>query len=62
MLVRKFDGEFPDKYFGEVMEYLNINPHKFHTLTNKFRSPHLWRKVKNEWKLRHTVGGDGTDD
>ncbi len=61
-LVKKFDGEFPDKYFTEVMNYLDIKKDYFHKLCNKFRSPHIWKKKSNEWKLRHTVNNDGTDD
>lgn len=61
-LVKKFDGEFPDKYFEEIMDYLEIKPEYFHELCDKFRSPHLWAKVNGEWKLRHTVNGDGVDD
>jgi N-acetyl sugar amidotransferase len=61
-LVKKFDGEFPDKYFEEIMDYLEIKPEYFHELCDKFRSPHLWAKVNGEWKLRHTVNGDGLDD
>lgn len=61
-LVKKFDGEFPDRYFNEVMEYLEIDPKYFIKITDNFRSPHLWKKVKGEWKLRHTVNNDGTDD
>jgi N-acetyl sugar amidotransferase len=61
-LVKKFDGEFPDKYFQELMDYLEIEPEYFHELCNQFRSPHLWAKVNGEWKLRHTVNGDGVDD
>lgn len=62
-LVKKFDGEFPDRYFVEIMEYLNIDPDYFRNeLADKFRSPHLWAKVNGEWKLRHTVNKDGVDD
>lgn len=62
-LAKKFDGEFPDKYFNEIMEYLDINPEYFkNELCDKFRSPHLWNKVNGEWKLRHNVWGGGTDD
>jgi len=61
-LVKKFDGEFPDKYFTEVMDYLDIKKDYFHKLCNKFRSPHIWKKKNNEWKLKHTVNKDGTDD
>lgn len=61
-LVKKFDGEFPDKYFNEIMDYLEIKPQHFLSLCDKFRSPHLWKKVKGNWMLRHTVNNDGTDD
>jgi N-acetyl sugar amidotransferase len=54
-LVRRFDGEFPEKYFHEVMDYLGLKPDYFLELCDKFRSPHLWTKVDGEWKLRHVV-------
>lgn len=63
-LVKRFDGEFPDRYFDEIMEYLEIDGEYFkNKLTNKFRSPHLWGKDETgNWKLRHTVWGGGLDD
>ena len=61
-LIKKYDGEFPNIYFNEIMEYLDIKPKNFFKNLDKFRSPHLWRKIKGEWKLRHTVNRDGTDD
>lgn len=61
-LVKKFDGEFPDRYFKEVMEYLAIDPKKFLKLIDNFRSPHLWKRIGGGWKLRHTVNNDGVDD
>lgn len=62
ILVKRFDGEFPDRYFNEIMQYLKIKPERFFKLCDKFRSPHLWKKVKGKWKLRHTVNKDGVDD
>ena len=63
-LVKKFDGEFPDRYFNEIMEYLEIDPDYFRNeLTDKFRSPHLWGKKDNGiWQLRHNVFGGGLND
>jgi len=63
-LVKKFDGEFPDRYFNEVMEYLEIDPDYFRNeLADKFRSPHLWGKNNNgAWQLRHNVFGGGLND
>jgi N-acetyl sugar amidotransferase len=54
-LVRRFDGEFPEKYFQEVMEYIEMKPERFLELCDQFRSPHLWTKESGEWRLRHQV-------
>lgn len=62
-LVNRFDGEFPDRYFEDVMKYLEMKPEDFHELCDRFRSPHLWGKDENGvWKLRHNVAGKGLDD
>ncbi len=61
-LVKKFDGEFPDKYFNEIMDYIEMKPDDFHRLCDSFRSPHLWKQENGSWKLRHTVNIDGADD
>ena len=61
-LIKKYDGEFPDKYFKEIMKYLDIKESSFHNLCDQFRSPHLWKKIRNNWYLRHTANNDGTDD
>jgi N-acetyl sugar amidotransferase len=62
-LVNRFDGEFPDRYFQDVMDYIGMNPEDFHELCDKFRSPHLWGKdADGNWKLRHNVAGTGLDD
>ena len=45
-LVKKYDGEFPDKYFSEVMNYLEIKENNFFKICDKFRSPHIWKKRK----------------
>ncbi len=62
-LVSRFDGEFPDRYFQEVMEYIEMDPQHFHEITGSFRSPHLWgQEMAGQWKLRHTVARTGLDD
>ena len=62
ILVKRFDGEFPNKYFNEIMEYLEMKTSQFFKLCNKFRSPHLWKKINGKFKLRHSVNNDDTDD
>lgn len=62
-LVNRFDGEFPDRYFDEIMEYIDMKPEHFHQLCDTFRSPHLWGKdSEGKWKLRHNVAGKGLED
>ena len=61
-MVKKYDGEFPDRYFSEIMKFLGLKEETFFKICDKFRSPHLWKKEKNIWRLRHTVNNDGVDD
>lgn len=61
-LIKKYDGEFPDRYFDEILKYLKIEKKIFFNTLDKFRSPHLWKKNKKKWLLRHTANMDGTDD
>ena len=61
-LVKRFDGEFPKKYFREILDYISLEENEFYNLADKFRSPHIWKKIDGDWKLRHTVNLDGEDD
>ena len=57
-LVELYDEEFPNKYFKEFLEYININEKEFHEIVDKFRSPHLWKFVGNNWELKHSCYRD----
>ena len=54
-LVRKFDQEFPNKYFKDFLEYVSLSESEFHNILDEFRSPHLWEKLDGEWALKHAV-------
>ena len=55
MLVKQYDGEFPTRFFVEVLNYLDITVDDFFNTINKFRSPLLWEKLdNNQWKMKHT--------
>ncbi len=54
-LVRKFDQEFPNKYFKDFLEYISLSESEFHNILDQFRSPHLWEKIDGEWVLKHAV-------
>jgi hypothetical protein len=77
-LVRKYDGEFPERFAEEIFRYLSIPDAEypvasqrfeqpiidrdyFDSLTDTFRSPHLWGRDGEDWRLRRTVwqGVDG---
>ena len=55
-LVKKYDSEFPKKYFKDFLEYIDIDERKFWEIIDSFRPPHLWEKdSKNNWILREII-------
>ncbi|GFE82016.1 LPS biosynthesis protein PseA [Steroidobacter agaridevorans] len=54
-LVRRYDQEFPNKYFKDFLEYISLSESEFHATVDRFRSPHLWQRQGDEWQLRHAV-------
>lgn len=52
-LVRKYDGEFPKRYFKEYLEYLDLTADEFRQIVDKFRPSHIWDKVEGEWRLQN---------
>jgi N-acetyl sugar amidotransferase len=54
-LVRKYDQEFPGKYFQDFLQYLSMSEDEFHATVDRFRSPHLWERDEGKWQLRHAV-------
>jgi len=45
-LVKKFDLEFPTRFFKEFLEYIETTEEEFFATVDKFRSPHMWGKDK----------------
>jgi len=58
-LVRRYDGEFPSRYFQEFLEYLDIDEDHFWKVVDGFRRPHIWEKIGSEWRLKHQVSSIG---
>ena len=52
-LINKYDGEFPIKYFQEVLDYMEISEERYWEVLDNARSPHLWKKLNGEWQLKH---------
>jgi hypothetical protein len=54
-LVKRYDGEFPAKYFKEFLEFCSMPESEFHEIVDSWRADHLWTQVNGEWKLKRTV-------
>ena len=54
-LVRKFDGEFPEKHFATFLEYCGIDEDAFRSLIDSWRSEHIWEQGGNGWRLKKPV-------
>ncbi len=55
-LVHRYDQEFPRKYFPDFLAYLDMDEDEFFEIADSFRSPHLWQRTNEGWRLRHRVG------
>ena len=54
-LIEKFDGEFPQRYFTEILEFMSLTEEKFWEIVDNGRSPHLWEKTNGKWSLRRSI-------
>ena len=54
-LVKKFDHEFPKKYFDDFLKYIDIDEELFFKTIDNFRSPHLWEKMGKDWNLKQKI-------
>ena len=55
-LVKKYDGEFPERHQQEFYDYLGIDAYWFREICNRFRPPHVWDTFDGEaYHLKHGV-------
>lgn len=54
-LVKKFDGEFPQKYFTDFLDFTGISEEEFWEVIDSWRSEHIWTKDNGVWKLRKAI-------
>ena len=57
-LVRRYDGEFPRKYYADFLEYCGLTDEEFQEVVDSWRSDHLWRQTAGGWELKHPVWAD----
>jgi len=62
-LVKRYDQEFPQKFYKEFLDYIDTTDDEFWATVDKNRSPHLWGKDdQGQYRLKHTVDMSGLSD
>ena len=54
-LMKKYEGEFPKKYFRDFLTYLSIDEKNFWKTVDKWRSKNIWMRKNNKWVLRKPI-------
>ncbi|MGY2285375.1 N-acetyl sugar amidotransferase [Pseudomonas gingeri] len=54
-LIRRFDGEFPEIYQKQCLEYMGITADRFAEVIEEFRTPHLWENTASGWVLKKPI-------
>ncbi len=54
-LVRRYDGEFPKKYFQDFLEYCSVSEDECMEVIDSWRADHVWKKEGEHWKLRKPI-------
>ena len=54
-LVKYYDGEYPNEDLQDVLKYLKLNKKSFDKICEKFRNTKIFKKKKNNFKLKITL-------
>eukprot|EP01155_Anaeramoeba_flamelloides_P030824 Anaeramoba_flamelloidesa87600_49.p1 GENE.a87600_49~~a87600_49.p1 ORF type:complete len:406 (-),score=37.64 a87600_49:130-1347(-) len=54
-LIKRFDGEYPEVYIKEILEYLDVSKEEFDDIIDGARPDHLWEKENGIWKLKQPI-------
>ncbi len=64
-LVKRFDGEFPGRWFSVFLEYLDISEEHFWGVVDRYRQEHVWKRDNGIWRLNKAAydeDGTSTDE
>ena len=56
-LVDLYDGELPERYLPDVLEYMGLTRERFLAIADSFRPEHLWDKRSDGWWLTQRAAG-----
>jgi len=59
--VMKYDGEFPERYFEQFLDDLQITKKEFWDAFDKFRNLDIWEKKNGKWQLKDPTRGFGKE-
>ncbi len=55
-LARKYDSEFPEDDFEEVLDFLDLNQEDFYKIVDKHRNAEIWEtSIDNKWRLINSI-------
>lgn len=54
-LIKKYDGEFPEKYFEIFLDYCELKESEFFEIVDSWRSDHIWKKNNGKWELKNPI-------
>ena len=55
-LVRRYDGEYPEKYLSECLDYLGMDEDHLATVINRFRPDNIWENLGEDgWRLKNGI-------
>ena len=54
-LARKYDGEFPEEFLDDMMEYLGMDRTELDRTIDLHRNPEIWVQDGGKWRLRYPV-------
>ena len=52
-LVKKYDGEFPNRYLKDMLEYLSMTKEELLATIDKHRNSEIWKRTNGKWELRY---------
>lgn len=62
MLVKKYDGEFPQKYIDQFLEYTGLSREECDSVIDGWRADHIWKNDGGAWRLNHAVWHDSASE
>jgi N-acetyl sugar amidotransferase len=52
-LIRQYDGEFPQRYLPDILDYLGLGVNELREIADKHRNPEIWERKGHIWTLKH---------